>query len=185
MKILDKISLILFSTIILILSLITALFIFGWIDLITITTFLNFVATDSVTSNVVLSLVVIFILLSIKAIFFTSADKSERAFENGILLQNENGKLLISKETIQNLVNGVAKEFESAQDVSTNVMMGQDNSVNIDVTLYVAKEAIIKDLSSNLQVKIKDIVKKSLDIDVKQVNIKIKNIAQKVNYGQE
>lgn len=185
MKILDKIALILFSTIILIISIITALLIFGWLDVLTVTTFINFVITDGITSNVILGVLVVFILLAIKAIFFTSSEKQNGSFGNGILLQNENGKLLISKETIQNIVNGVAKEFESAQEVSTDVRMGQDKSLNIEVTLYVAKEAIIKDLSNNLQLKIKDVIKKSIDVDVKQVDIRIKNITQKVNNVQE
>ncbi len=178
MKVLDKIALVVFSTVILIESIIVAVLIFGWLDVNSIGVFLNYLVKDSTASNITLGIVVVFLLLAIKAIFFTSETKKEDDnFENGVLLQNENGKLLISKDTIQNLVNGVVAKFTSAQNVSSQVILGKDNGVNVEVMLYVTQEAVIKELSNNLQIKIKETVKKSLDLDVKEVNIKVKNIA--------
>lgn len=75
-----------------------------------------------------------------------------------------------------NLVSGVVKDIKGAQDVSSKVILSKDNSINIDVILYVAQDIVIKDLSNNLQLKIKEAVKKSMDIEIKEVNIKIKNI---------
>ena len=40
------------------------------------------------------------------------------------------------------------------------------------------ENAVIKELSSNLQTKIKETIKQSSDLDVKEVNIKVKNIEQ-------
>ena len=41
---------------------------------------------------------------------------------------------------------------------------------------------VIKDLSTNLQTRVKEVIKTTTEIDVKQINIKIKNIeAGKVN----
>ena len=60
--------------------------------------------------------------------------------------------------------------------------MDKDNSFKIYVDIYVHSNAIIKDLSANSQTKIKEAIKKTVDIDVKEVNIRIKNIANdKVN----
>lgn len=179
MKILDKIALVLFSSVVLILSILLCLLIFGWINLDAVTLYMRYLLNDGISCNITLGVVTVFILLAIKGIFFSSDASAENGIENGIVLQNENGKLLVSKDTIQNLVSGVVQGFENAQDITSKVTLGKDNSVNIDVVLYVTQEAIIKDLSNNLQLKIKEIIKNSLDIEVKEVNIKVKNIAPK------
>jgi uncharacterized alkaline shock family protein YloU len=50
----------------------------------------------------------------------------------------------------------------------------------------VYSEVVIKDLASKIQTNIKDEVKKSLDLEIKEVNIRIKNInAKKENIVKE
>lgn len=176
MKILDKIALVLFSNIILIISIIACVIIFGWVDIQTIDIVIKAILNDNLTSNIILVAAVLLILLSIRCIFFDSSSKDKKE-DKGILMENENGRLVVSNETIQNLVNGVVKKFESAQDITTKVMLEQDKSVSIEVTLFVSEEAIIKDLSNDLQLKIKEVIKQTLDLEVKKVNIKVKNIA--------
>ena len=52
----------------------------------------------------------------------------------------------------------------------------QVNNVVIDLNLVVSSDTIIKDLSTNLQSRVKEVIKTTTEIEVKQVNIKIKNI---------
>ncbi len=177
MKVLDKIALVLFSCIILIMSALLCFVIFGWVKLDVMQSYLMQALNDPIQTNVILVILVVLILLSIKGIFFTTDTGKDAKKENGILIQNENGKLFITKDTIGNLVSGVVKEVEGAQDISSRVILSKDNSINIDVILFVAQDVVIKDLSNNLQLKIKEAVKKSMDVDIKEVNIKIKNIA--------
>lgn len=179
MKVLDKIALVLFSCIILILSSLLCLVIFGWLPMDAMTIYLKYVLINPVASNITLGVLVVLILLAIKGIFFMSDSNTENGADNGILIQNENGKLFISKDTIQNLVSGVVKEVEGAQDVSSRVLLSKDNKINIDITLFVSQNVMIKDLSNELQIKIKDLIKKSMDIEIQEVNIKIKNITPK------
>ena len=113
-KTLDKIALVLFSSVILIISVIFCLVIFGWINIDIITLYIKHGLNNPVITNVTLGVLTVFILFAIKGIFFTSDSKDESSMENGILIQNENGKLLISKDTIQNLVSGVVKEVETS-----------------------------------------------------------------------
>ena len=84
---------------------------------------------------------------------------------------------MISKETIENLVNSVALNFQSAEDVTTRVVLDKENNVNVFVNLIVNEEAIIKDLSANLQARIKEKVKTATDLEVKEVNITVKKVA--------
>lgn len=179
MKVMDKIAFVLFSSVILILSILYCLVVFGWISPDVIVLYIKAGLNNPVITNITLGILTVFILLAIKGIFFSSDTKAD-VKENGILIQNENGKLFISRDTIQNLVSGTVKETEGAQDVSVSVVLTKDNNINIDVVLFVLPNVIIKDLSNKLQQKIKDITKKSMDLDIKEVNIKIKNITPKV-----
>lgn len=127
-------------------------------------------------SNILLTLSVVFILLAIKCIFFDSNNKQEMDYKNGILLENSNGKLLITKDTLENLVNSVVKGFESAENVTTRIELDKENNVRVYINLSVKENAIIKELSTNLQNKIKTTIKKTSDLEVKEVNIKVKDI---------
>jgi hypothetical protein len=179
MKILEKITLIIYSNIMLILSIILCLLVFGWLDIGLVGDIVTKIIVGETASKVVLALSVIFILLSIKCIFFDSTSREQIKERQGVLLENESGKLMISKETIENLVNSVALNFQSAEDVTTKVELDKENNVKVFVNLIVSEEAIIKDLSANLQTKIKEKIKTATDLEVKEVNITVKKVAAK------
>ncbi len=176
MKTIEKITLVLFSTLMLVISVILCLAIFGWIDTTDIGNVINIAISNNVSSNVILALSIIFILLAIRCIFFDSSAKQKEEYKNGILLENSNGKLLITKETIENLVNTVVKGFDSAEEVTTQIELDSDNNLKVYVNMSVKENAVIKELSTNLQNKIKEAIKKASDLEVKEVNIKVKNI---------
>ena len=180
MKILEKITLIIYSNIMLILSIILCLLIFGWLDMGLMGDIMYNMIQGETSSKILLGLSVIFILLSIKCIFFDTTSREQIKERQGVLLENESGKLMISKETIENLVNSVALNFQSAQEVTTRVELDRENNVVVFVNLIVSSDAIIKDLSANLQNKIKEKVKKATDLEVKEVNITVKKVAPKV-----
>ena len=92
-------------------------------------------------------------------------------------MQNDNGKLLISKPTIENIVSSVVKGFGTVEDVSVSTDFDHLNNLIVNVNLVVSKDVIIKELTLNMQNKIKEAIKKTSDLEVKEVNVKIKNIA--------
>lgn len=179
MKTLEKIALIIYSNIILILSIIVCLLIFGWLDIGLVGGITIKIILGETSSKVLLGISVAFILLSIKCIFFDSTSKEQIKERQGVLLENESGKLMITKETIENLVNSVALNFQSAENVTTRVELDKENNVVVFINLIVNEEAIIKDLSANLQAKIKEKVKIATDLEVKEVNITVKKVAPK------
>ena len=107
----------------------------------------------------------------------SSMYEDEMDYIRGVLLENENGKLMISKETIENLVESVARDFKDAESITTRVELDKENNVNIFANLVVSSHAVIKDLSAELQNKIKERVKKTTDLEVKEVNITVKKVA--------
>lgn len=176
MKILDKIGLAIFSIFMLIISIIICLLIFGWLSPETVFYVIKVALNDSITTNIVLAIAIICIVLAIKCIFFSS-DKSEiNGIKDGILLQNADGQLVISKATLEELVNNVVKGFDSAQDVTSKIVLDEEKNLKVYVTLNVKENAVIKELSNNLQMKIKSAIKKTSDLEVKEVNISIKDL---------
>lgn len=178
MKFIEKITLIIYSNIILILSVIACLLVFGWLDIDIVQSLIKTLIISETSSKVILGVSLVFILLSIRCIFFDPTSKQELKDKQGVLLANENGKLMISKETIENLVEAVTKEYKMSKEVTSKVQIDKDNNVNIFVNLVVSSDTVIKDLSIELQNKIKAKVKETTDLNVKEVNITVKKAIQ-------
>ncbi len=179
MKFFDKFNLVLFSIIILVISLLICILTFGWLDLDFVIDGIKYVFMNSTANNIALGVSIVLILLSIKSIFFNSFSKGGNEAKDGILLENDNGKLLVSKDTVESLTNSVVKSFGSTENSMTKIDVDAENHVKIYITLFVYPDAVIKELSSKLQTSVKQTIKKSLDLDVTEVNIRIKNISVK------
>lgn len=174
MKKLDKVILILFSVLILVQSVFVMCLIAGWIKLDVVGRFFNLLFIKKDSYKIILGVEIVLALLAIKCIFFDGSPKEEK--NNGILMQNDNGKLLISKTTIENIVQSVIKGFESVTNVDVSVDVNTLNDLIVNVNLSVGKDVIIKDLTLNMQNKIKEAIKKTSDLEVKSVNVKIKDV---------
>lgn len=176
MKVLDKIGLVLFSIIVLVVSLLLCIVISGWLDLEFVVDGLEYIVTNEIAGKVTVGILFVFIILALKCIFFNSDSKESSKAKEGILLENENGKLLVSKDTIESLTNSVIRNFETAETIITKVDLDEENNVRIYITLSVHPDAIIKDLTNKLQNDVKATIKRSLDLEVTAVNVRIKNI---------
>ncbi len=181
MKVIENVALTIFSVVILIFCLIFCLILFNWIEVSYVYLVLQYLKSTPTITNISLVVAIVLMLLAAKCIFFPANTKEKKEKIEGILLENESGKLMISIETIENLVKGVINQFPNVKSINCKVKLDkQVNNVIIDLNLIVASETVIKELSSNLQNKIKEVIKTTTEVDVKEVNIKIKNIeAQK------
>jgi hypothetical protein len=130
-------------------------------------------------SKILFAIAVILFVLSIREIAF--GEKVEVPGKEGIILENESGKLIISKESLENLIAGVGKEIDGAESISSRTFFDSEKNVTVDVNVVVNREVVIKEISTELQKKIKVALKQTADLDVKYVNIKIKNISNKKN----
>ena len=178
MKFLERFTLVIYSLIMLILSVILSLLIFNWMDFATVSEMVETLITGYISSKIALGACVIFILLSIKCIFFDERSKEIVKEAQGILLKNENGQLMISKDTIDNMVKHAVTGFESVKQCNNKIDVNEENKLNITLFLTVNDNVVIKELASNLQVKIKEDVKKISDLDVQEVNIKIMGLQE-------
>lgn len=179
MKFLERFALVVYSYIILVLAVILSLLIFNWIDFEVVTAMVQALITGTVSSKITLGICVAFILLSIKCMFFDERSKEVVKESQGILLKNENGQLLISKETIDNVVKNTVSGFENVKDCNSKIEVNEDNQIKIYLYLLVNENVVIKELAGNLQTKIKGEVKKVSDLDVQEVNVKIIGVQEK------
>ena len=178
MKLLERFALVIYSYIIILLSVVLSLLIFNWIDFNVVTDMVYALLTGEISSKITLGVSVVFILLSIKCIFFDEKSKEKAKETQGILLKNENGQLMISKETIDNVVRNAVIGFDNVKECNTRIYVNSENQLRITLFLTVNENVVIKELASNLQTKIKEEVKKVSDLDVQEVNVKVTSLQE-------
>ena len=161
MKLLERFALVIYSYIIILLSVVLSLLIFNWIDFNVVTDMVYALLTGEISSKITVGVGVVFILLSIKCIFFDEKSKEKAKETQGILLKNENGQLMISKETIDNVVRNAVIGFDNVKECNTRIDVNSENQLRITLFLTVNENVVIKELASNLQTKIKEEVKSS------------------------
>ena len=177
MKFLDKLVLKIFSLIILIIAIGIILIMTGILPINAIINQISFIIREENSIKTLIIDLAVLMLLAIKGIFFTS--KTENKGKEGIVLENNSGKLVISKESLENLIASVTKEVPGADTVASKTIVDKNKNLIIYVTAVVSKDVMIKDVSNELQQKIKEAMRKTADLEVKEVNIKIKNITSK------
>ena len=178
MKFLERFALVIYSYIIILLSVVLSLLIFNWIDFDVVTDMVHALVTGAVSSKITLGVSIVFILLSIKCIFFDERSKEKVKEAQGILLKNENGQLMISKESIDNMVKNTVAGFENVKECNTKIDVNSENQLRITLFLVVNENVVIKELASNLQTRIKEEVKKVSDLDVHEVNVKVTSLQE-------
>ena len=177
MKFLEKVALILFSIMISILSIGLILIMFDIVQVNVITKSIALILADELTFKITLGVAIVALLLAIKCIFFGAEPEDDG--RNGVTLENNSGKLVISKESLENLIANVVKDVQGIEAISSRTILDKDNNVIVYVTTLVSKDMMIKEVSTDIQEKIKDALSKTADLQVKQVNIKVKNITNK------
>ena len=167
MKFLEKFALTVYSYIVLVLAVIMCLLVFNWIDIGTVTKTVTTIAQGDISSKITLVISAIFILLSIKCIFFDS-DTEEKI-----------------KETLDNMIKSVVYKFDNIENCTPRISIDEQNEISITLQVVVKDDVIIKDLANRLQTKVKEEMKKTSDLDVKNVNIKIINMSKKQEETKE
>lgn len=174
MKFFDKFSLKIYSLIMLAISIIIGIAVVEIISFSDITDFCKNITNEYF--YVVIAVVAILIVWSIRNII--NGGKGSNENSSGVLLENKNGKLLITKESINNLIETVVQQNKDVSNVNTKLDFDENNNILVFLNFSVNLGASVKDVTSDIQTKIKDSVKRTTDLDIKEINIKIKNIEQ-------
>lgn len=176
MKFFDKLGLAIFSAIVLIISITLCLIGFGWIEPSVYSILISRAYASQTGTYVLIGSCTILALLAIKCLFFTDmTSKDDEEEGSGILLQNEDGRLLITADTLRNMVEGVITDFDEITDSITRINITKENDVIIEISIDVLRGTVIKDVTSRLQTKVKKEIKAATDLEIKYVNVKVRN----------
>ena len=184
MKIIDKVTLKIFSFIMLIISIVLFMISIQILPESIFGVLLSRLFTMVTAGRTILIIVsIVLCLLSIKCLFFTYSRK-DRNFEDdvndeiendtGILLENDDGRVLITRRTIRSLVNSVILRTDEIIDAKIIVDINADNEVSVKLAIDVVQGVAIKNVTSKLQSDIKNMVKETTDITIKSVDIDVK-----------
>lgn len=179
MKFIQETALIIFSILILIISILSITIVLGWLDFGIINNIVDGIVGNTNYTNVILVLDTILIALALVSIFYDENKSS--GTKDGILLENEKGNLLISKSALIKIINGVVNEFESVKVDDTRIQLDKEGKLHIDIQINVTKDVIIKEVTSNIQTKVEESIKKSSDLAVDKVNVGIHNVIESSN----
>lgn len=176
MKFFDKLGLAIFSAIVLIISITLCLIGFGWIEPSVYSILISKAYASQTGTYVLIGSCTVLALLAIKCLFFTDmTSKDDEEEGSGILLQNEDGRLLITADTLRNMVEGVITDFDEITDSITRINITKENDVIIEISIDVLRGTVIKDVTSRLQTKVKKEIKSATDLEIKYVNVKVRN----------
>ena len=177
MTLFEKIVSVTFSVIVLIVSVSFILTLGGVLDPNLGSDLMEDIIKGEIFSKILFIISVALMILSLKEIAF--GKKLETEGRDGIVLENETGKLIISKESLENLIAGEAKDIDGTESISSKTFLDIDKNLIVDVNVVVNKDVAIKEYSSDLQKGIKDVLKRTADLNTKNINIRIKNISNK------
>ena len=177
MTLFEKIISVTFSVIVLIVSVSFILTLGGVLDPDLGSDLMQDIMKGEIFSKILFIISIALMIFALREIAF--GKKLETEGRDGIVLENETGKLIISKESLENLIAGEAKDIYGTESISSKTFLDPDKNLIVDVNVVVSKDLAIKEYSSELQKGIKDVLKRTADLNTKNINIRIKNISNK------
>lgn len=177
MRFLENLFIKLFSLIIFVLSVLIILIGFDLVNVKIFSTIVNFLYDSNLKTKITIIISLIIALVSLK-IFLTQRGKPKNG-KDGIVLENTSGKLIISKESLDNMIFNASRDIPGAENITSKTYLDLEQNLRVFVTVTVSSDVSIKDLSTRLQAKIKSAIKQTADLEVSEVNVKIKNIVNK------
>ena len=176
MKLVDKVIYFIFSVIILAIVVVMFTVILNIGGVVNpVFNFISNIPNMSFTQEQMTYIVIIEILLfvmAIKGILFQSKLEENK---DAIILENNSGKLIISRKTLENLVKDISNGVQGVENSFARVNVSKDTELIISIDIVV-KEGSIKDITKKLQEDVKIAIKKASDLNVSEVNVNIKNI---------
>ena len=181
MKLVDKVIYFIFSVIILAIVVVMFTVILNIGGVVNpVFNFISNIPNMSFTQEQMTYIVIIEILLfimAIKGILFQSKLEENK---DAIILENNSGKLIISRKTLENLVKDISNGVQGVENSFARVNVSKDTELIISIDIVV-KEGSIKDITKKLQEDVKIAIKKASDLNVAEVNVNIKNINESNN----
>ena len=171
MKGFEKFLLILFSIIVIIVSVSLVLIATGMMDGSFVTTkILEFAKQDKTCTLIIGS---IFALLGLIGLF-SSSDSSD-SISGGLAIKSDTGTVYINRDTFENIILGVARNFPELKNIKADIQI-TEQGVIVNVNTMILPDTIVPELTEKLQESIKSSILKQTTVEIKEANIKIKGV---------
>lgn len=180
MRGLEKFVLIVFSLLIIFISVTLVLVSTDMISIDTVT---------NVVSNIVTKYKVVFLCIgAIMALFgivglFATSSNSEN-IKGGLAIKGETGTVYITKDTFESIIMTVTRAYAELKNVRVEMIVNE-TGVSANVYTMILPETVVPTLTAKLQENIKSSVLKQTTVEIKEVNIKIKGVYQEVARKQQ
>ena len=90
------------------------------------------------------------------------------------MLENDSGRLLISKNAIENAARNIVKDsLRLDSEMKVTVDIDPANNISVYIAVMLDRSTRVRELTLDLQLRIKNEIKESFGLEVKQVNIKV------------
>ncbi len=176
MKYLDRFISFIFALVILILAITVILVNFDCVTEDSIFSILHEYVFEEGVSQISLIVAIVVVVLALKVTIFNSNFKSKD--KAPIMVETNNGLVEISQDTIDNTVRGVASEFSEIKEVQAK-MFKKKKGIDIYTAISVLSNTNIRQLTSDFQERIGQVIDETTGIKVLSTNIKVKNIYDK------
>ncbi|MDD3303582.1 MAG: alkaline shock response membrane anchor protein AmaP [Clostridia bacterium] len=171
MKGFEKFLLVLFSIIIIALSVILILM---STEMIKVANIFNPVVSVLV-GNKILFLVIgaIFALLGLVGVF-SNAENSDD-MKSGLAIKTEKGTVYITRDTFESIILGVTKSYAELKNVRAEISVSE-TGVIANIYTMILPDTVVPTLTAKLQENIKTSVLKQTTVEIKEANIKIRGV---------
>lgn len=176
MKYLDRLINFIFSLAILIISGVIILITAGFMEFNVASDYLKNTIFSAENNTITCITSIIVFLAALKTTIFLSKTNTKK--KAAIMVDTTNGKIQIASDTIENTAKNVAKNYDEVKDVQVK-MVKEKRAVTIYMVLLVLPRTNIIELSSKVQDAVKEAIQNTTGVKVNNVDIKIKNIADK------
>lgn len=171
MKNLEKLILIIFSVIILVISVFLILTSTEMIKTLDIIKSIDTWLISNKTAGIIIGSV--FALLGLIGVFSCSGESEN--VKTGLAIKNDNGTVYITKDTFENIILGITKNYPELKNVKVEINV-DETGVICNIFAYVLPDTVIPDLITKLQNNIKSGLLKQTTVEIKEANIKIKGV---------
>lgn len=176
MKFLDRLINFIFSLVMIIVSVTVLLVIFDFSSV----EFVNGLFDDYVWNTeyetIVIVVSTLVFLAGLKTTIFLADFKKKKKIP--IMVNTGNGNVQIASETIESTAKAVARSYEEVKDVNAK-MVNKPKGVVIYMSLLVAQDTNIRELTKKIQEEVKTKVNDTTGVIVLNTDIKVKNIIEK------
>lgn len=171
MKGFEKFLLILFSIIIIALSVVLILI---STEMIKVNVIFDPVANFLVTNKMIFLIVgAIFALLGLVGVFSNSDSGDD--MRSGLAIKTEKGTVYITKDTFESIILGVARNYAELRNVKVEIRINE-TGVIANIYTMILPDTVVPTLTAKLQENIKSSVLKQTTVEIKEANIKIRGV---------